>query len=227
MYGNCRERTRRQALQQLEGQVGAPIGRPIGNTEMYVLGESGQLQPVNGVGELYIGGAGVARGYVKQEELTRERFVQNPFANAGEELSSGEGGSPESAGASDRLYRTGDLVRWLPDGELQFVGRRDQQVKIHGYRIELGEIESALQEHPGVKAAVVVAREDVAEDRSGWWRTWCQRIEQGRLDAQAACAAICRQKLPEYMVPALRAAGGVAVDGARESGSPGPAGAGG
>jgi amino acid adenylation domain-containing protein len=181
-----------QALQQLEGQVAAPIGKPIGNTELYVLGESGQLQPVNSIGELYIGGAGVARGYVKQEELTRERFVQNPFANAG------EGRSPESAGASDRLYRTGDLVRWLADGELQFVGRRDQQVKIRGYRIELGEIESALQEQAGVKAAVVMAREDVA----GQKRLVAYVVAEEPTGVDVA--GLRRQlqlKLPEYMVP--------------------------
>ena len=111
-------------LEELEGMLSAPIGRPIGNTQLYVLGEGEQLQPLNSVGELYIGGEGLARGYVNQEELTRERFIANRFDGA-------EG---------SRLYRTGDLVRWLPSGELSFVGRRDDQVKIRGFRIELGEM---------------------------------------------------------------------------------------
>jgi len=137
-------------LKELEGQVAAPIGRPIGNTQLYVLGEGQQLQPVNSVGELYIGGEGVARGYLNGEELTRERFVANPFSEV-------EG---------SRLYRTGDLVRWLPGGELMFVGRRDDQVKIRGFRIELGEIEQQLGALGGIHTAVVMAREDgVGEKR--------------------------------------------------------------
>jgi amino acid adenylation domain-containing protein len=172
----------REGLKELEGLAAAPIGRPIGNTQLYVLGEGRQLQPVNSVGELYIGGAGLARGYLGQEELTRERFIDNPF--------SGEAGS--------RLYRTGDLVRWLGSGELMFVGRRDQQVKVRGYRIELGEIEAALLEHGGVKQAVAVAREDEAGEKrlvayvvsgEGW------RADTGAL------RSYLQQKLPEYMVP--------------------------
>ena len=110
---------------------------------MYVVGEGGQLQPKGSVGELWIGGAGVARGYVKQEELTGERFIADPF----------------QGGVGARVYRTGDLVRWLESGELQFIGRRDEQVKIRGYRIELGEIEAVLEEQAGVEQAVVVVRE--------------------------------------------------------------------
>ena len=133
-----------QGLEELEGMAAAPIGRPIGNTQLYVLGEGGQLQPSNSIGELYIGGAGLARGYVNQKSLTQERFIPNPF----------------SEGTESRLYKTGDLARWSPEGELVFVGRRDDQVKIRGYRIELGEIEQLLSRIEGVKAAVVVAREE-------------------------------------------------------------------
>ena len=128
-------------LAQLAGLTAVPIGRPIGNTELYVLGAERQLLPWRSVGELYIGGAGVARGYLNQAELTAERFIDNPFG-------------------SGRLYRTGDLVRWLSSGELQFVGRSDEQVKLRGFRVELGEIEQQLETVAGVKAAVVLARED-------------------------------------------------------------------
>ncbi len=145
-------------LKELEELVAAPIGRPIGNTQLYVLGEGRQLQPQNSVGELYIGGAGVARGYVNQEEMTRERFIANPFRGKGKEEEEEEEEEKEEK-RGRRLYRTGDLVRWLPNGELQFVGRRDEQVKIRGYRIELGEIEAVLKEQEGVEQAVVVARE--------------------------------------------------------------------
>jgi aryl carrier-like protein len=128
-------------LQQLESLTAAPIGRPIANTELYVLGAGRQLLPWQSVGELYIGGAGVARGYLNQPELSQQRFIASPFSEG-------------------RLYRTGDLVRWLPDGELLFIGRSDAQVKLRGFRIELGEIEQQLERLSGVTAAVVLARED-------------------------------------------------------------------
>jgi len=133
-------------LSRLEGAAATPIGRPIGNTQLYVLDAHGQLQPMGSIGELYIGGAGVARGYLNRPELTAERFVDNPYTPG-------------------RLYRTGDLVRHLPDGELEFVGRIDDQVKIRGFRIELGEIEAALVAQPGVREAVVLVREDAPGDR--------------------------------------------------------------
>ena len=125
-----------------EAEVGSsvPIGRAIANTQVYVLDGEMEPVPVGVVGELYVGGDGLARGYWKQPELTAEKFVKNPY---------GEG----------RLYRTGDLVRYRRDGNLEFMGRADQQVKIRGYRIELGEIEGVLSEHPGVRGCAVVARE--------------------------------------------------------------------
>lgn len=125
------------------GEVGAatpPIGNPIVNTQVYVLGENRQPVVTGALGELYIGGAGVAKGYLRRPELTAERFLENPFTKDG-----------------SRMYRTGDLVRWSERGVLEFVGRADDQVKINGHRIELGEIESVLREHPMVAEAVVAA----------------------------------------------------------------------
>jgi acyl-coenzyme A synthetase/AMP-(fatty) acid ligase/aryl carrier-like protein len=157
-----------------------PIGRPIANTRLYIL--DGQMEPVPiGVaGELYIGGAGVARGYSNRADLTAERFVPDGF--------SGDGG---------RLYRTGDLCRYLADGNIEFLGRNDDQVKIRGYRIELGEIESRLSEHADVREAVVIAREDTpGEKRLVGYYTASAAVSAETLRAHLL------QTLPEYMVPA-------------------------
>ncbi|HKR11123.1 MAG TPA: amino acid adenylation domain-containing protein [Pyrinomonadaceae bacterium] len=121
-----------------------PIGKPIANTQLYVLDERQQLVPVGLPGELYIGGDGLARGYLNRPELTAQNFVPHPF----------------SAKAGARLYRTGDIARYLPDGNLEYVGRADHQVKIRGFRIELGEVEAAVAQHPLIREAVVIASED-------------------------------------------------------------------
>jgi amino acid adenylation domain-containing protein len=126
----------------------ATIGRPISNTQVYVLDEWLQPVPIGVAGEVYLAGAGLARGYLKRPELTAQKFIANPY---------GAGGT--------RLYRTGDLARYQADGKLQYLGRCDQQVKVRGYRIELGEIEAAINEHPNVRESVVIVRDDEPGDK--------------------------------------------------------------
>ncbi|WP_164002944.1 non-ribosomal peptide synthetase, partial [Pyxidicoccus caerfyrddinensis] len=165
-------------------QVGTsvPIGRPIGNTQVYLLDASGQPVPIGAVGEMFIGGDGVARGYVGQPALTAERFVPDSFSG--------------TAGA--RLYRTGDLARWRGDGVLEFLGRADAQVKVRGYRIELAEVEAALLDFPDVGQAVALVSEDVPGDK----RLVGYVAAPESLDMAALRAAL-RQRLPEYMVPSV------------------------
>ncbi|WP_275361910.1 non-ribosomal peptide synthetase [Xenorhabdus bovienii] len=161
------------------------IGKSIDNTRLYVLGRDRHLVPVGAPGELYIGGAGVARGYLNQPELTTERFVANPFA------------TPEDiAKGYTRLYKTGDLVRWLPSGELEYLGRNDFQVKIRGFRIELGEIESALVMHPQVKHAVVIDRE-----HQGHKVLAAYLVVEGAVSDDMLLAYLS-EHLPDYMLPA-------------------------
>ncbi|MGC5953913.1 AMP-binding protein, partial [Ralstonia pseudosolanacearum] len=159
----------------------AHIGRPIANTQIYVLDAYRQPVPLGVTGEIYIGGAGVARGYLNRPELTAERFVVNPFHGEGRE----------------RMYRTGDLGRWLPDGSLEYQGRADAQVKLRGFRIELGEIEARLSQCAGVSEAVVTMREDVPGE---------QRLVAYYVSGEAIEAQTLREQLqaslPEYMVPA-------------------------
>jgi amino acid adenylation domain-containing protein len=153
------------------------IGRPIWNTQLYVLDTALQPAPVGVPGELYIGGAGVARGYFRRPTLTAERFIANPFGTAG-----------------SRLYRTGDLVCWRSDGNLEFLGRTDDQVKIRGYRIELGEIEARLVSHEGVREAAVIARDDQGTTRLVAYYTGYE------IDV-ATLRAYLSEALPEYMIP--------------------------
>ncbi|WP_163871108.1 non-ribosomal peptide synthetase/type I polyketide synthase, partial [Myxococcus eversor] len=168
----------------MPGGVSFPIGTPIDNTQAYVLDARQQLVPVGVPGELYLGGPGVARGYVSRPDLTAERFVPNPH-----------GGVP-----GERLYRTGDVVRWRSEGVLEFIGRTDHQVKIRGFRIELSEVEAALAAQPAVHEFAAIVREDVAGDRR--LVAYVSAREGQTLDTANLRAGL-RQRLPEYMVPSV------------------------
>jgi amino acid adenylation domain-containing protein len=158
------------------------IGHPIINTQIYLLDAQLQPMPVGIPGEMYIGGVGLARGYLNQPGLTAERFIAHPYSTV--------------PGA--RLYKTGDLARYCSDGSIDFLGRLDQQVKLRGYRIELGEIETTLTEHPAVREAIVLAREDVAGDVH--LTAYVSPHAQQRPTA-AVLRSFLRSKLPAYMVP--------------------------
>ena len=157
-----------------------PIGRPISNTTAYVLDGQGQPVPIGVPGELYLGGPGVAQGYLNEPELTRESFVADPFAED----------------KSQRLYRTGDLVKWLADGNLEFIGRADAQVKIRGFRIEPGEVEVVLKRHPDVEDAAVIAR----EDEPGQRRLVAYVVARNG-ERRTDWGGFLRSKLPDYMMP--------------------------
>jgi amino acid adenylation domain-containing protein len=166
-----------------ESTVAVSIGRPIANTTIYVVDANLRPTPAGVPGELLIGGAGLARGYRRRPDLTAERFIPDPF----------------SPNPGARLYRTGDLARWRHDSNLEFLGRLDHQVKVRGYRIELGEIEAALEQHPGVRAAVVVVREDTPGDQ----RLTAYVVPAGgKVEASGGLRRHMRSKLPEHMVPA-------------------------
>ncbi|HMF57778.1 MAG TPA: amino acid adenylation domain-containing protein [Pyrinomonadaceae bacterium] len=160
-----------------------PIGRPVSNAEIYLLDDRLQPVPVGIAGQLYVGGQGVARGYLNRPDLTAEMFIPHPFS--------------QEPGA--RLYRTGDIARYLSDGNIVFLGRLDQQVKVHGYRIELGEIEAELRERSAVRQAVVVVREDAPGDRR--LVAYLVTGEEQKPTAQGLRDHL-RMKLPDYMIPA-------------------------
>ncbi|MBN3526500.1 non-ribosomal peptide synthetase [Paenibacillus apiarius] len=163
----------------MEESVNIPIGKPISNTQVYIL-KHNQLQPIGVAGELCISGESLSKGYLNHEELTREKFVKNPFV------------------PGERMYRTGDLARWLPDGNMEFIGRIDQQVMIRGFRIELGEIENQLLKKAGVKEAVVIDR----ADESGAKYLCAYVVTEEPLAIQAMKEHLSKE-LPDYMIPAF------------------------
>ncbi|WP_228998096.1 non-ribosomal peptide synthetase [Photorhabdus aegyptia] len=171
--------------QYQQGDIATNIGKAINNVRLYVLDNHGNLSPVGAPGELYIGGAGLARGYLNQPELTAACFVANPFATA-----------EDKALGYTRLYRTGDLVRWQPDGTLEYLGRNDFQVKIRGYRVELGEIEIALTAHPQVKQAVVIDHEHNSHKVLAAYLVTAGELSDDSLTEHLS------SRLPEYMLPA-------------------------
>lgn len=156
-----------------------PIGKPIGDRTVYILDENLHRVPIGIPGELYVGGASVARGYLNQPILTQEKFIPNPFMEG------------------DTLYKTGDLVRRLTDGNIEFIGRIDTQVKIRGFRIELAEIEAVLIQHPDIKQAVVIAR----EDEPGQKFLAAYLVAQNHLPLSSNLRNFLKQKLPDYMIP--------------------------
>jgi amino acid adenylation domain-containing protein/non-ribosomal peptide synthase protein (TIGR01720 family) len=155
-----------------------PLGRPLGNVHAYILDNKLHPVPIGVAGELHLGGAGLARGYINRPGATAEKFIPNPFNDRGE-----------------RLYKTGDRARYLSDGQIEFLGRIDNQVKIHGYRIELGEIESALREHEDVTTGVVIAREDRGAKQLVAYLVTRKKLTSAEL------RSFLNHKLPDYMVP--------------------------
>jgi amino acid adenylation domain-containing protein len=182
MYGPTETTIYSMCSRIVSGEREVSIGRPIANTQVYVLDERMEPAPVGVAGEFYIGGDGLARGYFNRPELTAERFVPDPF-----------GAEPGA-----RLYRTGDLVRYLADGQVEYLGRLDHQVKVRGFRIELGEIEAALVRHPSVEHAAVVAREVGEGDKQliGY-----VVAKPGQKPTHGELRGYLKERLPEYMMP--------------------------
>ena len=181
VYGPT-ETTIWSTIKKLHATEKVTIGQPIANTQVQIVSREGALVPVGVAGELLIGGAGLARGYYKQPELTAEKFIENRYNKA----------------QSPRVYRTGDLARWTAEGNIEYLGRIDEQVKIRGYRIELGEIETVLQQTGLVRQCAVLAREDKAGNK----RLVGYIVAGAGFDKQELTNQL-KSKLPEYMVPAL------------------------
>ncbi|MEG4587532.1 amino acid adenylation domain-containing protein [Microcoleus sp. MOSTC5] len=188
-----------------------PIGRPIANTQVYILDRYLQPVPIGVPGELYAGGAGLARGYLNRPDLTAQRFIPNPFndfrlpildfrlGNAGEKLEIAESQEASNHPKSNCLYKTGDLARYLPDGNIEYLGRTDNQVKIRGFRIEVGEIEAVLAGHPDVSQAAIA----VQLDASGNKCLAAYAVSRpGQILAAGTLRSFLQERLPDYMIPA-------------------------
>lgn len=168
-------------VKDVNGKYVSSIGRPIANAKAYILSENMELVPVGGVGELYIGGDLLAKGYLNNEELTAAKFTINPFNE------------------NEKLYRTGDLVRWLPDGEIEFLWRKDNQVKIRGFRVELGEIERTLAQHVTIKETVVITKETAGTNK---YLIAFAVLKPGVEKDVTAVRNYLKEELPGYMIPA-------------------------
>ncbi len=216
MYGPT-ETTIWSAISQVQAdrpqsEAAVPIGRPIANTQLYILDAQQQPVPIGVPGELYIGGDGLARGYLNRPELTAEKFVHLRLDDTSNQ--------PPAISHQPTLYRTGDLARYLPDGTIEFLGRIDNQVKVHGFRIELGEIEAVLNQHPAVAESVVVVREEqagdkrlvayvVMDDRMTGWQNDKMNVANDPAILSSPHPVILSElrdylktKLPDYMTPA-------------------------
>ncbi|UWY30341.1 amino acid adenylation domain-containing protein [Flavobacterium sp. TR2] len=181
LYGPSEDTTYSTSYKALnQTYINFPIGKPISNTQVYILDPDFHLVPVGAVGKLYLSGAGVARGYFGKPELTKEKFISNPFI------------------AGERMYDTGDLGRWLPDGNIEFLGRKDQQVKIRGYRIELGEIENAILLYSENLKQVIVESKEVNQEKV----LIAYLVSNADLD-KADLKKFLQEKLPDYMVPSF------------------------
>ena len=169
-----------------------PIGYPVDNVTNYILDQNLIFVPIGIIGELYVGGIGVSRGYLNRPELTAEKFIANPFQTEEE----------KSQNRNGKLYKTGDLVRYLADGNIEYIGRNDFQVKIRGFRIELGEIESQLSNYTGVKQSVVLAKEHLDSNGNAIGNKYLvgYYVADTKL-AEEAINAHLAEKLPDYMVP--------------------------
>ncbi|MEH2026360.1 non-ribosomal peptide synthetase [Nostoc sp.] len=193
LYGPTEDTTYSTFALVKKGDSIVTIGRAIANTYCLLLDEQMQIVPTGVSGELYIGGQGLARGYLNRPELTDQRFIPDPFISE-------PGGDTKQMVKKQRLYKTGDLARYLPDGNIEYIGRNDQQVKIRGFRIELGEIETALWQHPDVQEAVVIAKEFSPSDQ--------RLIAYVVLKPESSDTNVgnlrrfLKQKLPDYMIPA-------------------------
>ena len=212
MYGPTETTIWSTTGQVFDGEGFVPIGDPIANTQIYILDDQLNPAPIGAPGELYIGGEGLAWGYLNRPDLTAEKFIPNPFATTDDERpTTNKAVRPSSfvhRRSSSRLYRTGDLVRYLPDGRIEFLGRIDHQVKVRGFRIELAEIESVLRQHPAVQECVVVAQ---AWGASADKRLAAYLVPKADLSSSFTLhpssfipelRAFLRSKLPEYMLPA-------------------------
>ncbi|HEY9810874.1 MAG TPA: amino acid adenylation domain-containing protein [Halomicronema sp.] len=202
LYGPT-ETTIWSTIYQLDGKELVSIGRPIANTEIYILDRYLMPVPVGVFGELHIGGSGLSKGYLNRPELTAEKFISNPFAEGGIYASFIEHNS--SFICSKYLYKTGDLARYLPDGNIEFIGRIDNQVKVRGFRIELGEIEAVISQYPTVREVIALVREDNPGDK----RLVAYIVANSKLlDAEKNPTEVInrlrvfiKQKLPQYMMP--------------------------